>query len=239
VIEERWQDRFGSLEIDALRTAARNIARQLDPQLPDCLPILGYGLGNRPGKGTPSEPAADLPGIDSLHLPSLLSKLLLAMALEFECESPLSLPICADVVRVLTREGVRVRNLPALSGVSKQAIAMAFGILRKARLVVVEKGSQSPWQIARLTDAGIAVQKNYPLLLASIERRWETRFGQQAVRALREAAETIAGEADDPASPLMQCVEPHPDGWRAAVPKPRTLPHFPMVLHRGGYPDGS
>ncbi len=239
VIEERWRDRFGSIEIDALRDAAKAIARQLDPHLPDCLPILGYGLGNRPGKKTPSAPAPDLPEIDSLHLPSLLSKVLLAIALEFESESPLSLAICADVVRVLTREGVRVRNLPALSGVSRQAIAMAFGILRKARLVVVEKESQSPWQIARLTDAGIAVQKNYPLLLASIERRWESRFGQQAVRALREAAETIAGDADAPDSPLMQSIEPHPDGWRAAVPKPRILPHFPMVLHRGGYPDGS
>lgn len=239
VIEEGWLDRFGSLEIDALRTAARNIVSQLDPHLPDCLPMLGYGLGNRPAKKTPSKPAADLPEIDSLHLPSLLSKLLLAIALEFESESPLSLAICADVVRVLNREGVRVRNLPALSGVSKEAIAMAFGILRKARLVVVEKEPQSPWQIARLTDVGIAVQKNYPLLLASIESRWESRFGEQAVRALREAAESVAGNADDPGSPLVQSIEPHPGNWRAAVPKPRTLPHFPMVLHRGGYPDGS
>jgi hypothetical protein len=27
--------------------------------------------------------------------------------------------------------------------------------------------------------------------------------------------------------------------WRASVPNPETLPHYPMVLHRGGYPDGS
>src|SRR6201986_1007965 len=43
-IEERWRGRFGSIEIDALRNAALTILRQLDPLLPDCMPILGYGL---------------------------------------------------------------------------------------------------------------------------------------------------------------------------------------------------
>jgi hypothetical protein len=34
-------------------------------------------------------------------------------------------------------------------------------------------------------------------------------------------------------------VEPYPEGWRASVPRPEVLPDFPMVLHRGGFPDGS
>ncbi len=42
-----------------------------------------------------------------------------------------------------------------------------------------------------------------------------------------------------PGSPLFTGLEPDPAGWRGAVRKPRTLPHYPMVLHRGGYPDGS
>lgn len=28
-------------------------------------------------------------------------------------------------------------------------------------------------------------------------------------------------------------------GWRAPLRRPVTLPHYPMVLHRGGFPDGS
>ncbi len=43
---------------------------------------------------------------------------------------------------------------------------------------------------------------------------------------------------------------PYPGGWRAHPPYLRltqamiadpagTLPHYPMVSHRGGYPDGS
>jgi hypothetical protein len=32
---------------------------------------------------------------------------------------------------------------------------------------------------------------------------------------------------------------PHPAGWRAAIRPAATLPHYPVVLHRGGYADGS
>ena len=40
-------------------------------------------------------------------------------------------------------------------------------------------------------------------------------------------------------TPLFAWLEPYPDGWRASVRRPATLPHYPMVLHRGGFPDGS
>ena len=54
VIETRWRDRFGAGEIKELATALAGIAGQLGDWLPDCLPILGYGLYSR-GKG----PGAD------------------------------------------------------------------------------------------------------------------------------------------------------------------------------------
>lgn len=241
VIEERWSGRFGSIEIDRLRREAQAIAEQLHPDLPDCMPILGYGLLNHKLSTKLAHGRRDPhPDLVHLHLPSLLAKALLALALEFEAESHLSLAICANVIRVLNPEGVRVRDLPALSGVSKQAIAMAFGILRKARLIVIEKECpRNPWQIARLTQAGLAAQTTYPTIETAIEKRWRSRFGRQVVSALRDAAETIVGDPNNAPSLLMQSIEPYPDGWRAAVARPRTLPHFPMVLHRGGYPDGS
>jgi hypothetical protein len=34
-------------------------------------------------------------------------------------------------------------------------------------------------------------------------------------------------------------LEPYPDNWRARVKPPLVLPHYPMTLHRGGYPDGA
>jgi hypothetical protein len=40
-------------------------------------------------------------------------------------------------------------------------------------------------------------------------------------------------------SPLFAGLKPYPDGWRGDVRPADTLPWFPMVLHRGGWPDGS
>ena len=54
--------------------------------------------------------------------------------------------------------------------------------------------------------------------------------------ALRQALEPLV--AGDPPR-LYAGLEPYPDGWRARLPQPVTLPHYPMTLHRGGYPDGS
>jgi len=40
-------------------------------------------------------------------------------------------------------------------------------------------------------------------------------------------------------SNLLGGLQPYPDGWRASVASREVLPHYPMVLHRGGFPDGS
>jgi len=56
--------------------------------------------------------------------------------------------------------------------------------------------------------------------------------GEDTIRSLRDVLERPAGE-------LFRGLEPHPGGWRASVRKPDTLPHYPVVLHRGGFPDGS
>ena len=46
-VESRWRDRLGDPGFTALRAALAGIAERLDPLLPDCLPILGYGLATR------------------------------------------------------------------------------------------------------------------------------------------------------------------------------------------------
>jgi DNA-binding MarR family transcriptional regulator len=67
------------------------------------------------------------------------------------------------------------------------------------------------------------------------------------------AADPGPGSAADPGAgrPLISAgLVPGPDGWRANPPYARltqamiadpagALPHYPMVSHRGGYPDGS
>jgi hypothetical protein len=91
----------------------------------------------------------------------------------------------------------------------------------------------------RLTAEGLGARQEYSELMRTVEKRWETRSGKDLLRPLRADLEALAGDATAKASPLFAGLEPHPEGWRTAVPRPATLPHFPMVLHRGGFPDGS
>lgn len=222
---EIWQSlTFESNRNDQLWQALEAVVGQLDFDLPDCLPILGYGLWSRAAVYPAPEPT-------ELPLPALLSRALLAFALEFERESVLSLAICANILRILDAEGVRMPHLPGLSGVSKEAINMAMGILTKMRFAVVEKNPASGrFKVARLTPHGVAAQNEYRRLLDQVEQRWRTRFGEGVIENLKKSLEPLASR---PVAELYKT------GWRASVQAPQTLPHFPMVLHRGGFPDGS
>lgn len=229
------------------------IAGQFNVQLPDCLPILAYGLFSRKrddARRAQAKRAAqenkitahacgDGHGCD-LHLPALLAKTLLAFAIEFELKSELSLALCANVMRVLDENGVRLRDLPRLSGVSKEAISMAMTLLKRTPYIAIAPDpTSSRTQLVRLTSEGRETQKTYLERLVIVEECWQERFAKDTTRNLRESLERIAGDGTARQSPLFRGLEPHPDGWRASVRKPETLPHYPMVSHRGGYPDGS
>ena len=43
VIEKRWQTRFGEGELEQIRESLADVVGRLELELPDCLPILGYG----------------------------------------------------------------------------------------------------------------------------------------------------------------------------------------------------
>ena len=233
-IERRWGDRFGAAKIEKLRESLAALNARLNLDQPDCMPILGYGLFSRgPAHPPRTKPAAAAP--QTLPLPSLLSRVLLAFAIEYETESDWSLAIGANILRVLDDTGVRVRNLPLLSGVSKEAIAMALHVLEKGKTVAVEKG---PAKMVGLTEKGIRDQAAYRARLATLEKRWQSRFGSE-LASLTESLVHLAGDGTPQGSPLFAGLNPYPDNWRAQVPKPQTLPHYPMVLHRGGFPDGS
>jgi DNA-binding MarR family transcriptional regulator len=258
VVQQRWKDRYGAAQIELLGESLQNIAGLLGDWLPDCLPILGYGLFSRGSKpredryaALQSEYELDPPTTagnadGALALPWLLARVLLALAIEFEQESGISLAIAANVLRLLDEHGTRVKDLPLRSGVSTEGLAMATGYLAARGLAVVGAGpAGEKWKLVRLTAAGSQVRATSQDLLASIEGRWRARYGAEAIDALRDALETLAGRPrtagapGGPQSPLFAAIEPYPDGWRAAVRRPVTLPYYPLVLHRGGYPDGS
>jgi len=236
-IEKRWRKRIGEDVIDPLRESLSAIVRQTDVELLDSLPILGYGLFSRLPEGA-QRAATDAATVSGLSLASLLSRVLLLFATEFERESELSLAISANVVRLIREEGTLVRDLPRLASVSKEGIATSVSFL-------VKRGYASPksaagWgKVLVLTSKGRQAQDTYLHLLWAIEESWGTRFGMQSVRGLRESLERLAVEPPTQKSPLWLGLEPYPEGWRASVPRPEGLPHYPLVLHRGGFPDGS
>jgi len=235
-IEQRWRDRLGADQLSRLRDPLISMVSRLDPGLPDCLPILGAALLSQgPDSRLPPRPYGTAP--EALPLSALLSRVLLAFALEYEREAGLALAVAANVLRVLGSEGTRLRDLPVLTGISKESVRWALGILVRGDLAAEEPDpAASRGKVARLTQRGLDAQHLYHELTGTIERRWHDRFTPGATGALRASLEPLA-VGQPPV--LFGGLEPYPDNWRASVRRPATLPHFPMVLHRGGYPDGS
>jgi hypothetical protein len=239
VIEQRWTERFGAGPVGRLRQALLAVAGQLDPGLPDTLPILGQVLFSR-GPDPALPPRPEPPDLATLPLSALLARVLLAFALDYEAGSEVSLAVGANLLRVLREDGTRVRDLPLLTSISKEAVAWAMGVLIRARLAVEEPDpAASRGKVARLTPRGALAQGLYLESLGAVEDRWRARFGAGTIAALRQPLEALALGADGRPPLLFQALEPYPDNWRASVRPPRTLPFYPVVLHRGGYPDGS
>jgi len=250
-IERRWRERFGHDEIGRLRQSLSALVSQSDGELPRYLPVVNFGNGMltsvpRPPAGLPAAG-----GGAPADLSVLLSRGLLVAAIEFERESDLSLAISANALRVLPAEGAAIRDLPRLTGVSKEAISSSVGFLsRKGYAVVEPDPAASRGQRVRLTPKGRRAQDTYHRLLGVIEQGWRARLGPDGAGGLRESAQNLFDQADDGAPRLSQGLRPPPDGWRARPPylaqttavirdPGAALPHYPMVLHRGGWPDGS
>lgn len=245
-IEHRWRQRFDDKEIEELRDALAEIVDQLPPDLPDCLPILSYGLYSKretkDGKQPPVRGNVARGGESHPDLPlvAFLAKVLLAFALDFEDESDLSLAIDANVLRCMSEGEVAVRDLPRMAGVSKEAIATALSFLTKRGYAIVRAQSGTGRvKVLTLTHKGREAREQYLRLLPAIEKQWQKRYGEKSIQRLRNCLERLIGEASAQRPTLFDGLEPYSDGWRASIRKPEVLPHYPMVLHRGGFPDGS
>jgi len=237
-IEARWTDRFGKKAVGDLRAALVDVVGRLDVDPPD------YPLGE-----PRLPPRQRTEGDARLPLTALLSKVLLALAIDFDDHSDLSLeiytagvgsrlPICANVLRLIGDNGVAVARIPELSGVDKMAIDNWVRILDKCGYVEVATDPGRRRRQARLTPKGVRARDAYFQWTESLEGRWPDGRSSAAVRRLRRAAEQIVGDPG-PGSLLWEGMEPYPDGWRSEAPPRHVLPHFPAVTAKGGFPDGS
>src|SRR6202042_420548 len=97
--------------------------------------------------------------------------------------------------RVLDTGGVLGKDLPERSGVSKEAIAMALGVLTKRDLAVVGAASGGGrFRAARLTGRGQEGQWAYTDAVSQLDTRLARRLGAGTVSGLRAALEPLAGD---------------------------------------------
>lgn len=219
-VEERWRERFGGDVIDGLRAALEASATPMPWSPPEVYPSDGFRTH-----------IVDSDNADGERpLAALLGQVLTGLTLKHERQAEISLPLGAAVVRVIGGDEVRIRDLPALSGVSKESIAMATGFLHRRSLATVTSERR-----ISLTAGGLAVLQDY-----------QRRAARQRQTDLRKALTAVVEQRDALSAGLVP-----PDGcWREERPyltqtkrlltdPTGALPWHPMVLHRGGWPDGS
>jgi DNA-binding MarR family transcriptional regulator len=243
-IEGRWDERLGSGTVDALRNALVAIGSRIELVMPHFLPIVGSGglFANADLEAGTSAPDDDLA--------AALSRVLLAFTLDLEEGSAVSMPVGSNVLRILRDTPTPVKDLPLAAGVSKEAVSMSLTWLDRAGYVKVEPDPNARGKVAALTTEGREAQETYRRRIGETEAGWTERFGASAVEALRASLLAILDQPGGADGPLSAGLVTPPGAWRtqtrykrltdAFIGSPRdALPHYPMVLHRGGWPDGS
>jgi hypothetical protein len=219
-VETRWQARFGTDVVHELRAALGG----LGPSLPWAPPIVN------PADGFCTSVLTGDTVDESVPLVVFLGQALTSLTLEHERGAPASLPLAANFLRVLGEGAVRIRDLPARSGLSKECVAMATGYLLRTGLA-----NAGATRTVTLSDTGHRA-------LADHRRRGAV----PANARLRHALGAVVSQTQS----LREGLRPAPGCWRAEKPylaqTERTLadptgalPWQPMGLHRGGWPDGS
>jgi DNA-binding MarR family transcriptional regulator len=201
LVEDRWRERLGIETVDRLRRHLWAVVSRLDVVLPDYLPVGTPRLEAR--QVAPAAPATSV----GIALSALLSQVLLAFALAVEGETGLPLALSANVLRILTAAGVRVRNLPALTGVAPMGVDNALSQLQERRLLLVGPDpAGSRYKVAQLTPLGGQAQQQYEPAVAARERLWVSAYSTETVQALRAVLEALVGEPTAAHSPLFSAL---------------------------------
>jgi DNA-binding MarR family transcriptional regulator len=225
-VEERWDERYGSTVVE-LRAALVDLAGELDPGLPDTMPIVRHGWATRRDDEPERRPGPV--AVAELGLDSLLARPLAAFALEYEASGKLSLALSANLLAVLGTEPTTLREIPDATGIQREQVDNVAGYLERAGLaeLVPIPGAKRGKALA-LTERGEKAKAASAPKLTRLEATWEERHGPVLER-VREALAT-----------LNVTFPEHPPGtWRAKDKELAHLPRFPLVTHRGGFPDGA
>ncbi len=227
-VEARWRDRG----LDKLQRALIPVVTSIDRQLPEYFPTMDFDLRLPPI----AQPVSREP--DQLGLLGLLAQALMEITIEFDATAMLPLGVAQNLLRPLQdSEMVPVRDLPDVTGVAKKAWDAGVPLGERLGIWLVEPAASGRGKTVRLTDAGVAMRSSFGTALKDVELDWISRCTASLVN-LRAELEAFVGDGS-PKAELFKGLEPYPDCWRAKLGPIRTLPHHPVVSHRGGFPDGS
>jgi hypothetical protein len=202
-IDVRWSKRFGD-DATSLRRALEIIEHQIDLELPQGLPV---ALLKLPEFG-PRKSAVE----DGLPLPVLLSRVLLAFALEFESESQTPIWLAANAIRVIEDEPIPETEIPKRTGCSEETAGI--GWQHKPYIIVERDPARGRGKFVRLSEAGIKAQHEYYTRTRNIEEKWKKRFGA-AAKETRELLTTLLKRGE-----LSDGLKPPPGTARAGTQTP-------------------
>jgi hypothetical protein len=224
-VEERWCERYGSEVVGDLRRSLESIVDSSGARLPAYLPQLDGSLWT-------IAPHGDQTVLGPPSLVTALANCTHLFAIDFEAEFPVSLAVAANVLRVLDADGIRVRDIAPTAGISAEAVRWILRVLDPAWAEQIADPDTARGKLVRLTRHGDRLRSSYEKRIDEVERSWATQHA-----GFRTVCDSLAGMTADGAL-LRSGMIPPGSSWRPASP-PAQLPAFPVVLHRGGFPDGS
>jgi hypothetical protein len=224
-VEQQWADRFPTL-VPTVHAAADAVTLST----PSYLPVVGAVRTDVDLLAA----AATESRVVGAGLAHDLSRLWLDLAVRHEEQARIPLPLAATVLRVLEAQPVPHRDVAALAGIGTEATGSIVRWLHRHHLAAIEPIPTGRGQQVRLLDLGQRARAGALRLMAE----------QPDDAPLRAALEKVLGSPR-----LIEALTPPDGGWRAQSPYSRStkarlqdprahLPHAPLVLHRGGYPDG-
>jgi len=217
-VDAMWRQRWP--DVAPLRDALDRVISAADRELLDHLPVNAGHDGRVTFPERPPRPTTDL------DVGTLLAKALLLFTLEVETTSPVALVHSANVLRVVADGPIAERDLPGAMGVAKETASVMTGQVRREGFVSISASKE-----VAMTDAGLRAAAACDAAVDAVEARWPSE--------LRTQLEPLVGDGTVAGCALAEAIRPPEPTWRYRRPQPQTLPHHPVISHRGGYPDGS
>ncbi|MGA2963627.1 MAG: MarR family winged helix-turn-helix transcriptional regulator [Candidatus Korobacteraceae bacterium] len=202
-IDARWSKRFGD-DATWMRRSLETLEHQIDFELPQGLPGAILKLPEFTRRRSASE--------DGLPLPVLLSRVLLAFALDFERDSGTPISLCANAIRILSDKPIPEAEISKRTGCSNETSGIGWQL--KPYIIVERDAARGRGKFVRLSEAGMKAQHRYHRLAREIEERWLECFSG-ATKEVRESLTTLLKR-----NQLSEGLKPPPGTTRAGAHTP-------------------